>query len=85
MGSGSLGVVGRGMPWTWKTFLGTLAVPLFTCVRLGELLISESHIDGVAVKCLFPGVWRVSEQKGKRRQEEEGTYSNLGLRLERPL
>lgn len=74
MRRGSLGVVGQGVPWTWETFLGTLAVPLFTCVRLGEPLISESHVDGVAVKCLFPGVWRVSEQKGKRRQGEEDIF-----------
>ena len=84
MGRDSPGVVGRGVPQTWKTFLSTLALPLFTCARLGEPLISESHVDGVAVRCLFP-VCQISEQKGKRRQEEEDTYSNLGLRLELSL
>lgn len=63
MRRGSLGVVGRGVPGTWKTFLGTLAVPLFTCVRLGEPLISESHVDGAAVKS-FP--WCLASKWTKR-------------------
>lgn len=51
------GWAGTPCPQTWKALVTVLALLFFTCARLGEcFLLSESHRDGVTVRC-FLDVW----------------------------